>query len=365
MIKKTASGRYTVRIYFKGSQVTMRTFERKKDAESWELEQKRQLQRGGWVDPSAADIPLGALIDRFNNMRRGGVADHTWDTDESNFRIHVSEELKRQPVSLITPSVLDALFADLMRIRARATVARARDSMSSLFAWAEHEGVVAHNPVKKTKVPKGDGQEEDRVRPFTDAELDRVIAAAMGISKHHAELIEFLALTGLRWGEAAALRLSAVVQVPYPALIITRSKSTGYAEKTTKSGRTRRVPLSDRAAEIVATRSADRNTNDLVFVAPRGGQLNGRNFTRDVKWELFSDGHRIHDLRHTAATLWLQAGIDIKTVSTWLGHSDTAVTLRVYVHWMGADSDVAAMARLREVGRQKAATITPISRAAG
>ncbi|WP_083263641.1 tyrosine-type recombinase/integrase [Curtobacterium sp. ER1/6] len=74
--------------------------------------------------------------------------------------------------------------------------------------------------------------------------------------------------------------------------------------------------------------------------------MNGPNWKRAVGWSTHSRGRREHDLRHTAATLWLQAGIDIKTVQAWLGHSTAKLTLDTYSHWMGTDADAAALARV-------------------
>lgn len=53
-----------------------------------------------------------------------------------------------------------------------------------------------------------------------------------------------------------------------------------------------------------------------------------------------------HDLRHTAASLWIAAGVDIKTVSTWLGHSTAKLTLDTYGHLMGTDAERAALDRV-------------------
>jgi integrase len=360
MIKKSASGKYTVRIYHKGHQVAMRTMDTKKAAQKWEAAQKLQLQLGSWVDPNSADVSLGELISQFNIARKGAVAEHTWDTDEANLRLHVPEAMKRQPVALVSPMALEQLFVALIRVKARATVSRVRNSISSLFSWAEASGVVHTNPVAKAKLPRGTGEEQDPVRPFSQAQLDMLLSNASAISPQLSSVIEFLSLTGLRWGELAALRVSAIVDLPFPALIVSRSKSSSYAEKNTKSGRTRRVPLIDRAVEIAETWSEGKEPGELLFTGARGGQLHGRNYSRAVDWTRISNGHRVQDLRHTAATMWLQAGVDIKTVSTWLGHSDTSITLRIYVHWMESDSDTAGIERLRAARREaKAGAFIP------
>lgn len=65
----------------------------------------------------------------------------------------------------------------------------------------------------------------------------------------------------------------------------------------------------------------------------------------DTHWKELSQGRRLHDLRHTAATEWLRHGIDVLTVKEWLGHSSLAVTQR-YVHYLGTDADIAAIKKL-------------------
>lgn len=65
-----------------------------------------------------------------------------------------------------------------------------------------------------------------------------------------------------------------------------------------------------------------------------------------TRWDATAAGRRPHDLRHTAASLWIAAGIDIKTVSAWLGHSTAKLTLDTYGHMMGTDADRAALDRV-------------------
>ena len=56
-------------------------------------------------------------------------------------------------------------------------------------------------------------------------------------------------------------------------------------------------------------------------------------------------GRRLHDLRHTAACLWLNRGVDLSTVSAWLGHASISTTNR-YLHYLGTSADSAGLERL-------------------
>lgn len=363
MIKKTDAGRYRVRITFKGRQVAMATFDRKGEAEAWETEQKRALRFGTWVHPKLGDMPLGELVEKFNVARRGAVGDHTWDTDEANLRLHVPADLRRLPIGSIQKVRLNTLFVAMLRTHARGTVSRFRNSLSSLFAFAVDSELMKSNPVLATKLPRGTGKAVEAIRPFTESAFEATLEAQYARSPCYAEITEFMRYSALRWGELVALRVSDVLELPYFALLVARSESDGYDEKGTKNGKSRRVPLIGRAAEIVRARIDGKSPDERIFTSPMGKRLNGGNFKRALAWDVTAPGYRVHDLRHTCATTWLQSGVDVKTVSVWLGHSDTAVTLRIYIHYMGSDSDIAAIRRVEEsVVESTSATVVSITR---
>ena len=114
---------------------------------------------------------------------------------------------------------------------------------------------------------------------------------------------------------------------------------------TTKSGRSRIVPLLSLALPVVEARLEGLGPEDLLFPASQGGYLHAQNWRRAVRWNETTDGRRPHDLRHTAASLWIAAGVNIKTIVVWLGHSSTKLTLDTYGHLMGTDAERAAIER--------------------
>ena len=104
--------------------------------------------------------------------------------------------------------------------------------------------------------------------------------------------------------------------------------------------------LVDEVWEIVKLLAAGRGPADLLFPSSSGGFRDGGNWKRDVRWAEYGLGHRVHDLRHTAATLWLGKGLDLKTVQAWLGHASAKLTADTYAHYLGSDADSAAIQRL-------------------
>ena len=144
-----------------------------------------------------------------------------------------------------------------------------------------------------------------------------------------------------------------IVQVPGPGLRIQRTVLASSAdgalyEDTPKTGRVRTVPLPQRAADVIADRAEGRTAPDWIFAAPAGGPLSESNWKRSVAWVAATEaigrpGLRVHDLRHTAASLWLASGADPKVVQRVLGHASAAMTMDLYGHlidqnlWDAAD----------------------------
>ena len=83
----------------------------------------------------------------------------------------------------------------------------------------------------------------------------------------------------------------------------------------------------------------------MLLTTSRGATLHRSAVLRSVKWVTTGQGRRVHDLRHTAACLWLARGVDPGTVQAWMGHESIATTNR-YLHFLGTGADAAGLARL-------------------
>jgi integrase len=218
-----------------------------------------------------------------------------------------------------------------------------------MFGWAQRQGLIAKNVVADSRVPRGRAEDEGReIHPFTSDGLRAVYEAMKEAHPEHADVALFLGRTGLRWGELAALRVGDVQEVPQLSLRVSRSAPDGHPIRNQpKGGRARTVPLTDDVAPLVRQRMEGRRPDELLFTTPRGSRLNNRNWCRDSEWTTkYGLGRRVHDLRHTAATVWITMGLDAKTIQTWLGHATMKMTMDKYGHYMGQDSDTAALAKL-------------------
>jgi integrase len=154
--------------------------------------------------------------------------------------------------------------------------------------------------------------------------------------------VKILGLAGLRWGELAGLQVGDRVAVPGQGLrlqrsVLASSKGGELFVDSLKGKRARTVPLVTELVPLVDAWAEGKQVSDWLFGAPRGGPLGEANWKRSVNWAgacqaIGRPTFRVHDLRHTCASLWLGAGADPKVVQRILGHASAAMTMDLYGH---------------------------------
>lgn len=160
--------------------------------------------------------------------------------------------------------------------------------------------------------------------------------------------------TGLRWGEATALRVRDV-DLERQRLDVRRAfvdVAGKLVEGTPKSHQARTVPLLPSIAADLRPLVDGRDRDELVFVSPEGTPLRVANFRHRVWMRLVQavglQGLTIHGLRHTAASLYISAGTPPKVVQRILGHGSVIITMDLYGHLYPDEMDVWA-ARLEDI----------------
>ena len=220
--------------------------------------------------------------------------------------------------------------------------------MHKAFEIAVKQGYIPVNPCDAAEIPSGTQHE---IKPLTDAEIPEFLAALVDEVMGNAYALCLFA--GLREGECLGLSWK---QVDFDKGAITISqqlqkekfKGGGYViREFTKSNkpRTIRPPAiafqylrAERAKQMKARLAAGPlwdNPNDLVFTNEFG-----RNYAIFTFYERFKriaakigrPDARPHDLRHTAATVAIASGADVKSVQSLLGHATASFTLNVYAH---------------------------------
>ena len=224
---------------------------------------------------------------------------------------------------------------------ARPTIARKAAALRSFFGWLRRRGVVATDPTRNLRTPKGDRRlpkvpkaaevaalldEAPPVGAATDGEVDGV-GAAVGL--RDAAVLEVLYGAGLRISELCGLG---------PSDVDLRG---GMVTVLGKRSKIRRVPVGEAAIAAIRAYLDAGRTNlagpltppDALFLNRRGRRLTPRDARRILERRLLTDGRAIspHTLRHAYATHLLEGGADLRAVQELLGHADVATT-QLYTH---------------------------------
>jgi integrase len=329
--------------------------------------------RGELVDPSRQ--PTGAYLEGWAAGLR--LAPSTIASYRKNIRLHIAPQLGTVPLAALTTERIDRLYRDLERA-GRAdhregeglsprTVRYVHTILSAALGAAVKTRRLARNPAADASPPTARQAKAPEMHPWTAGQL----AAFLGWAREHAPagfpLWHVLAFTGMRRGEALALRWrdldldAAAVRIRRSAgMIRNAGEGAGVVEGGTKSGKPRLVDLDAPTVAVLRAYRRERGAmalqlvrdGALVFGDIEGDHRNpehvSRQFARDVArccGELGNDalpGIRLHDLRHTHATILLTAGVPVHVVSQRLGHASAVVTMTVYAHVLpGSQRDAA------------------------
>lgn len=310
-----------------------RSFMRKVDAERWLRNELASQDRGAWTDPSAGRVLFEEWVTR--SLRGRVLKPKTRAGYEELLRSLILPKFGDLELRHISSVLVREWQADLLETGlSPARVRQARGVIHAALDLAVEDGLLANNPVAKVAAPKVRAR---RQRFLTEEEVDSLAEACDRRQGGSGTLVRFLAYSGLRWGEAVALRRQHIepehrrVRVEESATEVGGRLEWGKP----KSHETRTVILPRFVIDELVPRLYSMSSEDLVFTAPRGGPLRGPNFRNRV-WspavaeaELPSDLVP-HDLRDTAASLMIASGASIKAVQRALGHASGKVTLDIY-----------------------------------
>jgi integrase len=345
-VRKSPGGRWRGVVKSGRQQVASRTFNTRREATAWVARERAAL--AGGVDPRAGRRTVRALLPEWLAEREHAVSRKTYVADRALPRLTPPALAALQIGAVTEREVTRALIALNRSGLAESSVKRFRASLSAFFAWAVRERLIARNPVTTTRVPKGRGVGAV-IRPFGEDELESFYLAVSARDQRLADVFLIASWTGLRWSELREVRVRDFVRVPMPVLLVSRAAPEGVEAKVTKSGKSRRMPVADRVLSLVEACADGKGPDDLLFTTKTGHQLHATPVKRAVHWSTVAPGRRIHDLRHTAACLWLAKGVDPVTVQAWLGHASIATT-NIYLHHLGSSADRAGLERLNALG---------------
>ena len=259
---------------------------------------------------------------------------------------HVLPEFGALPITEINRGkIKDFLLKKANKGYAGSTINHMRNTVSGVLNKALDDEIIQVNPAISLGkyIPKS--ARGVHIKPLSAKKLRTLLNTVAEHYPEHYTLFLLLARTGMRIGEAVALQwpdINLKKRYIHVQRSIVRDKVS-----TPKSGKSRRVDISPQLAEAFKREmqgiklkeiKPGENKNQYLFTNANGNPIDKNNWRRRVfskavkKAEI--TGCRIHDLRHTYATLRIAKGDNIGDVSNQLGHHSVKLTLDIYYHWI-------------------------------
>lgn len=310
---------------------------------------KRKREADAFVSLVEVDRLSGALIDpRLGRITVGEWWDQWWPT-VTNLRISTRSRDAQFYRTHIRPVFGDTPLAKLERTAIRVWIARLASPSGGHLAPATihtivhilnkcmnaavEDRLVGSNPVAKIPLPK---IERTEMRFLTSSEVWTV---SDNIDPRYRALVLVGAFCGLRLGELLGLRWGRVdlngQRINVNETLVDVEAAIHFGPPKTKAS-VRSVPAPSFVCAELSSRECDRTPSSLVFQSPDGHPARPSQF-RSRFWEPGVRAAnlaplRIHDLRHTAVSLWIANGANPKQVATLAGHTSVAVVLDRYGH---------------------------------
>jgi integrase len=311
-----------------------KVFDRKVDAQRFQAQIENSKITGNYVDPARGKITAGPWSDKWLKTQ-GHLKPSTYARYEGIVSKHIKPKWGNVPLAKITHEDA-AEWVSSIRL-APASVTYIHRVFYLMLELAVRSGRITRNPAVGVRLPKATRSERrfltrDEVFRLADASAEYPIPE---VGEQYRVLVLVLAFCGLRWGEVAGLKVKRLDLLRRRLVVAeTLSEVNGHLVwGTPKNHAARSVPipgfLVDQLAEVIRDLSPD----DLMFTTWRGRPLRNLNFRRDVFDKAAEDaglsGLTPHELRHTAASLAVSAGANVKAVQRMLGHASAAMTLDV------------------------------------
>ena len=302
---------------------------------------------------------VGECLDEWSKYYLSGIAGSTAENYKSLIDRHIRPALGSKLVSDLTTADVNGFLIDMAAVRrgavgrgskrigyAKSTINLARKVLGMGLQHAKSEGRVTENVARDAKVPEATVR---RTRSFTSTEVSSIARQPVGIDWEAAWLIQ-LGL-GIRPGELLALSWRDVVgselhighsQRREGGKLIPRGSL-----KTRASMRVLEMPSDlshaierrrvDQEAEQLAAEGLWENSLGLIFTTERGQPLREKTYRRQFRAllkraEIDLAGVTPHTFRHTTASLLVDAGVPLGTISDLLGHADMTMLVKNYRH---------------------------------
>lgn len=232
-----------------------------------------------------------------------------------------------------------------------ATVNNRRNQLNTVFEFACELALIDNNPIDKVKPLKMSKQEKaekaEEVKAMTEEETKRFLAIVDTLILVWRVLFRFLLDSACRMGEARGLKWEDI-NFTTKTVEIKRQLLRDNTESATKTGKARKIVLSDRTIELLRQLKNKSVVGMYVFCNPETGMPYGKTAIErkisEIGKQIGCSWLHCHSLRHTSASLALAHGASLSGISKKLGHSSVQITAEVYLHGDDIEAEKATLA---------------------
>lgn len=295
-------------------------------------------------------ITLKELLDEYADYEKPRIKNSTYYNHQTMINTLLDVFDKDSLVENLTPLIITDTLEKLMygnKNLSSGYVSRYKYYLHKVLDYAVKHSYVKENPVDKVKIdyksPVNGQQIKDKF--LEDDELEAVLGYLYKNTRIYGELCEWLYLTGLRFGEAAALSFGDVYQkdnhwfvditgtLEYERIKIKDQKKS-ETPKTASSVRT--VVLPKKAVKIYLKLKKQANSKGFIFATENGTPIQTSSVNtvlRSAKKKLKLDKPlSTHIFRHTHISKMAELGIPLYVIQQRVGHSNSKITSQIYLH---------------------------------
>lgn len=355
--------RYRVR-YLRpdGKQTTKRGFQRKMDAQQWgDAYVNAAKIDGTYVTREAGAMTVRQIYRQWMEARRPALKESTTATDERIWRTHIEREYGTRMIRTLTHAEIQAYISGKATGLSPSTVSKIYGVIKGICDTAVKDHRISRSPADDIILPRREGRRLHRYLTVDQllAVADEAGHAIIQPDSKRA-IVLLLGFCGLRWGEMCGLKVEDIDfarQRIHVRRNVTRIGGE-WVETTPKSHEMRDVPMPRIVGDALLQATKDKQDGDFVFRTPdgkpprnqsasgKGVEKRGAHAYRANRTWFVSACLRAgveplppHDLRHTAASIAVHAGANVKALQRMLGHRQASMTLDVYADLFDSDLD--------------------------